>query len=140
MYEYQQSLALFYSHNMPEMNKKSSEKSTSRHFKARANTKHHVKHKIKCKNKLFRAVTKVFCTWNKLLNCAPLPPKMIKLLNVCINFIHFAPLHVLRLRQVPHLPHPRYGSVIIVHISTKDVQSVSNPLHLKTHFCVCTLY
>jgi hypothetical protein len=59
---------------------------------------------------LSRAVTKVFCTWGKLLKCAPPPIKMITFLNFCINFINFAPLHVLCLGWVPHLPHPCYGS------------------------------
>jgi hypothetical protein len=55
----------------------------------------------------FRAITKVFCAWGKLLNCARFTPKIIKFLNFCINFIHFVPLHVQRLGRVPHLC---YGS------------------------------
>jgi hypothetical protein len=34
---------------------------------------------------------------------------MIKFFNFCINFIHFAPLHVLGQGWVPHLPHFCYG-------------------------------
>jgi hypothetical protein len=47
------------------------------------------------------------------------PPKMIKFLNFCINFFHFAPLPVLRLGRVPHLSHPCYGSCyMIFHVLT----------------------
>jgi hypothetical protein len=52
-----------------------------------------------------RAVTKVLCAWGKLLNCPPPPAqKIIKLFYFYINCIHFAPLHVLCLGRVPHLP------------------------------------
>jgi hypothetical protein len=57
---------------------------------------------------LGRAITKVFCARGKLLNPPPPPTqKIIKSLNFCI---HFAPLHVLHLGRVPHLPHPCYSS------------------------------
>jgi hypothetical protein len=57
-----------------------------------------------------RAITKVFCAWGKLLNCllSPPPSKEIKCLHFCINFVHFLPLHVLCLGQVPHFPYPYY--------------------------------
>jgi hypothetical protein len=50
------------------------------------------------------------CAWGKLLNCTNRAQKIVKFFNCCINFINFAPLHVLRLGRVPHLPHPCYGS------------------------------
>lgn len=54
-----------------------------------------------------RTVTRVFCAWGKLLNCGhPLPrTKKWKILKIFVLIVF-----IVRLKWVPHLPHPCYGS------------------------------
>jgi hypothetical protein len=45
---------------------------------------------------------------------------------ICYIYFNFAPLHVLRLGRVPHLPDPCYGSAVQLLLLSSKVRKVTS--------------